>query len=304
MKYQLFQYYDSSQELNLGLHIDGTYLKLPGETLESILARWEETSAKLGELVDSLGGRETVLERLDPSSIRFGPAVPFSATIYGAGANYRDHVEAMSRALKMKISLDPRSEGIPPWHFIKPGRATLAAHGEDIHIPSYVRRFDWEAEVAVVIGKVAENVSVESALSYVAGYSCANDLSARDTFIRHAVDISSPFHFDWLGHKCFRDSCPVGPFLTPAAFVGNPENLGVRCWVNDEQRQSGNTSDHLYGVAEQIAYLSSRIRLFPGDVILTGTPAGVGMETGKFLASGDVIRVQVDGLGTLVNRVI
>jgi 2-keto-4-pentenoate hydratase/2-oxohepta-3-ene-1,7-dioic acid hydratase in catechol pathway len=304
VKYQLFQYYDKSQGLHLGLHVDGVYLKVPGETLESILSTWPEASTRLESLVARRDDRPPGFERLEPSDLRFGPAVPFSATIYGAGANFRDHVVAMSRALKMNISLDPRSEGIPPWHFIKPGRATLAAHGESIRIPSYSKKFDWEAELAVVIGKPAENVAVESALSYVAGYSCANDLSARDTFIRRAVDISSPFHFDWLGHKCFQGSCPIGPFLTPAAFVSDPERLGVRCWVNDEQRQSGNTSDHLYGVAEQVAYLSSRIRLFPGDVILTGTPAGVGMETGKFLMSGDVVRVEVDGLGTLVNRLV
>jgi 2-keto-4-pentenoate hydratase/2-oxohepta-3-ene-1,7-dioic acid hydratase in catechol pathway len=200
----------------------------------------------------------------------------------------------------MKLSLDPKGEGIPPWHFIKPGRATLAGHMERVSIPAYSRKFDWEAELAVIIGSRARDVSVENALACVAGYSCANDLSARDAFARHAVDLSSPFHFDWIGHKCFPGACPVGPFLTPAQFVGSPEALGIRLWVNDRLRQDGNTRNHLYGVAEQIAYLSSRIELQPGDVLLTGTPAGVGMETGTFLARGDVVRVEIDHLGTLV----
>lgn len=304
MRYQIFQYYDASQQLQVGMHVDGAYRALAGESLESMLLSWEANAVRLEALAVRVAEGRDGLVRLDPAALRFGPAAPFSATIYGAGANFRDHVAAMSRALKMKISLDPRAEGIPPWHFIKPGRATLAAHGEDIRIPPYSRRFDWEAEVAVVIGKLAEDVPVEAALSHVAGYSCANDLSARDAFVRHAVDLSSPFHFDWVGHKCFRGACPVGPFLTPAAAVADPERLGVRCWVNDEQRQDGNTADHLYGIAEQISFLSSRIRLFPGDVILTGTPAGVGMETGRFLAAGDVVRVEVDGLGTLVNRLV
>lgn len=304
MKYQIFQYYENASNLMVGARINDEYVKLVGESLDSLLINWHATMPRLDALAQGNGITSNSIERLDPRSIAFAPAVPYSATIYGAGANYRDHVAAMSRALNMKISIDPRGEGIPPWHFIKPGRATLAAHGDDIRIPSYCQKFDWEAELAVVIGRTAKDVPVHTALDFVAGYSCANDLSARDTFIRRAVDLSSPFHFDWVGHKCFHGSCPIGPFLTPAPLVNNPEDLEVRCWVNDEERQRGNTADHLYSVAEQVAFLSSRVCLFPGDVILTGTPAGVGMETGRFLKAGDVIRVQVGQLGTLVNRVV
>jgi 2-keto-4-pentenoate hydratase/2-oxohepta-3-ene-1,7-dioic acid hydratase in catechol pathway len=141
-------------------------------------------------------------------------------------------------------------------------------------------------------------------LSHVAGYSVANDLSARDLLRRDAVEASSPFRFDWIGHKCFPGSCPLGPYLTPAEFVGSPENLDIKLWVNDKLQQDSNTNNHLYSVAEQISYLSMHVTLYPGDVILTGTPAGVGMESGTFLSKGDRLRVWIDKLGTLETTII
>jgi 2-keto-4-pentenoate hydratase/2-oxohepta-3-ene-1,7-dioic acid hydratase in catechol pathway len=147
-------------------------------------------------------------------------------------------------------------------------------------------------------------VTAETALDHVAGYMCANDLSARDHFVRDQADPSSPFRYDWIGHKSFNGSCPLGPVFTPAEFVGSPENLDIKLWVNGEIRQDSNTRNHLYNVAEQIAHLSARTDLYPGDVILTGTPAGVGMERGIFLKRGDVTKVWIDGLGELETRIV
>ncbi|MGX6570212.1 fumarylacetoacetate hydrolase family protein [Cupriavidus necator] len=217
----------------------------------------------------------------------------------GAGANYRDHVVAMAKAFNMDLTTDPKADGVSPWHFIKAGRGTLSAHRQALPYPSHTRMLDWEAELAVVIGKACRNISPGDALDCVAGYTIANDLSARDNLRREQVDASSPFRFDWIGYKCFEGSCPLGPYLTPAAFVASPEALDIKLWVNDELKQNSNTSNHLYTVAEQIAYLSERLTLYPGDVLLTGTPAGVGMESGVFLKRGDSIRVWIDGLGEL-----
>lgn len=171
-------------------------------------------------------------------------------------------------------------------------------------MPADTAKLDWEAELAVIIGRKAEQVSIEEALDYVAGYACANDLSARDHLNRQAVDASSPFKFDWIGHKCFTGACPIGPFITPAEFVNTPENLGIKLWLNDEIKQDSNTNNHLYSVAEQISYLSKRLSLLPGDILLTGTPAGVGMESGVFLQRGDVMRVWIEGLGELETRIV
>ncbi|MDN5518646.1 MULTISPECIES: fumarylacetoacetate hydrolase family protein [Pseudomonas] len=316
MKYQLFAYYNDLQAHATGLLV-GEYaydlgrlaanagVKVPLVSLDALLDDWAATNTQLQGLADRVFGAPALHEgyRLDLEAVEFAPFLARPGTIYAAGANYRDHVEAMARAFNMKLSLDPRSEGIAPWHFIKPGRGCLVAHKQSVEFPAGVRMLDWEAELAVVIGKRASRVSVEEALEYVAGYTCANDLSARDRLRREQVDASSPFRFDWIGHKCFTGSCPLGPYLTPAQFVKDPENLDIKLSRNGAWVQDSNTRNHMYGVAEQISYLSQTIDLFPGDVLLTGTPAGVGMESHTFLERGDVLKVCIEGLGELVTTI-
>lgn len=307
-KYQLFAYRTDRRQ-GRGIAADGRHYdldlaasmlgvrRLPGSTIDDLLVAWDAASALLDKVADKLtkkGAQELAMDE-----VRFLPPLASPGVIYGAGANYRDHVEAMARALNMNLVLDPKAEGIDPWHFIKAGRGTLAAHEESIPFPKHTNRLDWEAELAVVIGRRAHNVPVQQALDYVAGYSCANDLSARDHLVRPPVDPSSPFRFDWIGHKCFTGSCPIGPYLTPAQFIADPENLDIKLWLNDELMQDSNTRNHLYSIAEQIAYLSARLDLYPGDVILTGTPAGVGMERGQFLKPGDTMRISIEELGEL-----
>jgi 2-keto-4-pentenoate hydratase/2-oxohepta-3-ene-1,7-dioic acid hydratase in catechol pathway len=314
MKYQLFTYADNgaagtgiafnSHHYSLDRLAWGT--ALAGKSVMTLLDSWDASHSALKALVDSIdsGIRDSRGAVLDLDKLEFLAPVDNPGAIYGAGANYRDHVEAMGRAFNMKLVLDPRAEGVPPWHFLKAGKATLAGHRQAVPFPDHTQRLDWEAELAVVIGRRATKVSVQDALQYVAGYSCSNDLSARDNLKRDQVDESSPFRFDWIGHKCFTGSCPLGPYITPAEFVASPEKLGIKLWLNGEIRQDSNTSNHLYGVADQISYLSHRLDLFPGDVILTGTPAGVGMETGTFLKRGDVMKVWIDGLGELETTMV
>src|SRR5262249_21657175 len=150
---------------------------------------------------------------------------------------------------------------------------------------------DWEAELTAVIGRPAKNVTLDKALSCVAGYTIANDLSARDVFRRPHVSDTSPFKFDWLSQKVFDGACPLGPWIVPADDVPDPQTLGMKLWVNDVIKQDSNTSGMIFTLAEQIAHLSSRVTLYPGDLILTGTPAGVGMARKEFLKTGDVVRV-------------
>lgn len=312
MKYQLFAYITGQAANRVGVLVGAqaydldklaaaAALELPASSIDALLEQWPRANARLQELaglVHEVPAQYSAAQ-LPLGELQMAPLLDRPGTIYGAGANYRDHVEAMARAFNMKLSLDPRSEGIDPWHFVKAGRATLGAHGQTVDIPAGVKMLDWEAELAVVIGTRASRVSVEDALNYVAGYACANDLSARDRLRRDAVDASSPFRFDWIGHKSFTGSCPVGPYLTPAQYVKDPENLDIKLWRNGTLEQDSNTRNHMYGVAEQISYLSQTLELFPGDVILTGTPAGVGMESGRFLSSGDVLKVWIDGMGDL-----
>lgn len=317
MKYQLFTYLDAGK-VRPGLVVGEKWLDLGSAAhraelptaacarVDDLIETWAEARPALAELAQRVAadGNSFSHDVLDKAAIQLLAPLTRPGAIYGAGANYRDHVEAMARAFDMQLVLDPKKEGVLPWHFLKSGRANLSGHRGEVPFPPRTERLDWEAELAVVIGKRAQAVGADSALDYVAGYMCANDLSARDHLVRAKVDAGSPFRFDWIGHKCFAGSCPLGPVFTPAEFVGSPENLGIKLWVNGEVRQDSNTSNHLYSVAEQIAHLSERMELLPGDVILTGTPAGVGMETGTFLKRGDVTKVWIDGLGELETRIV
>ncbi len=142
---------------------------------------------------------------------------------------------------------------------------------------------------------------MEKALDYVAGYTIANDLSARDLARRTQLPPTSPFHFDWSAHKGFEGSCPLGPWIVPGAAVPDPQRLAIRLWVNGVIKQDSNTSEMIYSVAEQIAHLSSLATLHPGDLVLTGTPAGVGTPRNEFLQPGDHVEVEIEGLGRLEN---
>lgn len=310
LKYQLFTFRSAAQtrrgialdarhhDMDLALEMLGLP-KFPGSNLDALVDDWESCRVDLARLAQALAGSKKAVPTLEVESIEFLSPLTRPGVIYGAGANYRDHVEAMARAFNMKLVLDPKAEGVDPWHFIKAGRGTLAAHRESIPFPPHAQKLDWEAELAVIMGRHARGVPVQEALDYVAGYSCSNDLSARDHLVRQPVDPSSPFRFDWIGHKCFSGACPLGPYLTPAEFVPDPENLDIKLWLNGSLMQDSNTSNHLYTIAEQISYLSHRLDLYPGDVILTGTPAGVGMERGMFLKRGDAMTVWIEGLGEL-----
>ena len=223
----------------------------------------------------------------------------YPGTIYCAGANYTDHVAEMARAQNLPPPPDPRSLGLKPWFFLKPARSTVVGPGARVMRPRGCQKLDWEAELVAVIGTPARDVPAEDALRYVAGYTVANDLSARDLFRRTQLPPTSPFHYDWAAHKGFDGSCPLGPWITPARDVPDPQKLDIRLWVNGAIKQDSNTSQMIYSVAEQISHLSSLATLHPGDIVLTGTPAGVGSPRNEFLQPGDHVEVEIDGLGRL-----
>jgi 2-keto-4-pentenoate hydratase/2-oxohepta-3-ene-1,7-dioic acid hydratase in catechol pathway len=224
------------------------------------------------------------------------------SAIYCAGANYADHAAEMARASGRAPEPDPHTLGLKPWHFLKAGRSTLAAPGETVTITGLSKTMDWEIELAAVIGRAAKNVPLEKALDHVAGYTIANDLSARDMGRRPHVPDTAPFKFDWVAHKNFDGSCPLGPWIVPSQDIPDPQKLGLKLWVNDVLKQDSNTSQMIFTLAEQIEHLSSRVTLQPGDVILTGTPAGVGAARPEFLKAGDVVRLWIENIGTLTNK--
>jgi 2-keto-4-pentenoate hydratase/2-oxohepta-3-ene-1,7-dioic acid hydratase in catechol pathway len=207
--------------------------------------------------------------------------VLWPSAIYCAGANYKDHME--------------------PWHFIKASR-TVAGDKATVKLPKASKAVDWEAELGAVIGKKAKDVPLEKALDYVAGYTIANELSARDLGRRDQVPDAIPFKWDWVGQKCFDDACPIGPWIIPASDIKDPQQLGIKLWVNDVIKQDSHTSQMIFNLAEQLSHLSSRITLWPGDIILTGTPSGVGAARREFLKAGDTAKVWIEDIGTLSNK--
>lgn len=260
----------------------------------ALLDHWQEGLGAIDDRVRELGSDSLRLEAagLASSSLRLEAPILYPSTVFCAGTNYRDHYREMRGE-------DPPAGG-EPFFFLKTSAHSIVGPEAPIRLPAHSCQIDWEAELGVVIGRSAKGVSVERALEHVAGYLIVNDLSARDVFRRS----DTPFGFDWFSQKCFDGSCPMGPWITPAERVPDPQVLDLKLWVNDELMQDSNTGQMIFGVAEQIAYLSSRVTLRPGDVIATGTPAGVGRPRGIFLKPGDRVRIAIEGLGELCNPVV
>ncbi|HSV29507.1 MAG TPA: fumarylacetoacetate hydrolase family protein, partial [Candidatus Omnitrophota bacterium] len=199
------------------------------------------------------------------------------AKIIGIGLNYRDHAAEAGMALPAEPVVFSKHLG------------ALAGPDDALTLPAGTAKLDYEVELAVVIGRPAWQVAEAEALSYVAGYITANDVSARDWQIERGGQ--------WVKGKSAPGFCPLGPWLVTADEIPDPQALKLWTEVNGHRRQNGTTADMVFGVAYLVSYLSNFIALEPGDVILTGTPAGVGMGKGVFLAKGDRVEVSVEGLG-------
>ena len=264
-------------------------------TALGLLSDWDRATEMLRDIAGAPDGKALAM-----SETRLLAPLPVPGTIYCAGANYADHAAEMARRRGDSPPPDPHTLGLRSWHFIKASRC-VAGPGEAIPLPRTSKKVDWEAELAVVIGRKSKDVPEADALAFVAGYTIANDLSARDLSRREGLPETSSFKNDWVGQKCFDGSCPLGPWIVPAEDIPDPHALAIALSVNGEVKQSSNTREMIYSVNEQIADLSARMTLWPGDVILTGTPAGVGSARGEFLKSGDVVRITIQGIGELTN---
>jgi 2-keto-4-pentenoate hydratase/2-oxohepta-3-ene-1,7-dioic acid hydratase in catechol pathway len=264
------------------------------ETVLGLLSCWDEARDRLDEVAGRPGTPLSQARLLAP--------IPVPGTIFCAGANYADHAAEMARRRGQEPPPDPHTQGLRSWHFIKASRCVIGPDAA-IELPKASKKVDWEAELAVVIGRKAKDVPERDALAYVAGYTIANDLSARDLSRREQLPESSSFKNDWVAQKCFDGACPLGPWITLAADIPNPHDLAMSLSINGVVKQDSNTGQMIFSIEEQIADLSARMTLWPGDIILTGTPAGVGVARGEFLKSGDVVRIEIAGLDELVNKV-
>jgi 2-keto-4-pentenoate hydratase/2-oxohepta-3-ene-1,7-dioic acid hydratase in catechol pathway len=262
----------------------------------SLLEEWETTHRALVRAVRQLGsvpGRPL-------SEVSLLAPVLYPRAVFCAGANYWDHAEEMARAQGQ--ALDRTQRATDPWFFMKTSAHSIVGTGAPVKLPEKSRRLDWEAELGVVIGRRAHEIPVERAIEVIAGYTIVNDLSARDLMTR--PDRPVAMLYDWVGQKCFDGAAPMGPWITPAAFVKDCGNLSIKLWVNDTVKQSSNTRQLIHSVAEQICWLSHQVTLLPGDVIATGTPAGVGMARGEYLERGDQVRIEIECCGELITSIV
>lgn len=263
----------------------------------------------VGEL---LGDWDAQVERLagDLEAGRLEDSVPLASiklltpvadppNLYLVGGNYADHAREMQK-LGPDVPVPRAVEG--PLVFLKP-KLALSGPGDPIIMPPGYERLDWEAELAVVIGRRAYKVPVSDVRSYVAGYTVANDVSVRDAF-RRSSDLDPPLAWDWFLHKGWVGSCPVGPWIVPASSGFDPENAPLGLSVNGEVMQDSNTAQMIFSADEIVAFISNVVPLLPGDVIATGTCAGVGMGRGIFLKEGDEVVAEVGGIGQLRNDVV
>ncbi len=253
------------------------------------------------ELVERWSEVEPALRNFDPAGASYIEdaelvlPLRYPRKVLCSGTNYYAHMR------EMKVN---RAEAARPYFFLKPPTTALVGPGEAIVVPADPgAKVDWEAELAVVIGRRARHVNEADALDYVAGYSAINDVSLRGPHrVQHPI--GEPFQWDWLASKGADRSTPLGPGIRPAFQVVNPQQLDLRLWVNGNLKQQANTADMIDGVAALIAAASEILTLEPGDVIATGTPDGVGLPRGEFLRPGDLVQMEVADFGRLSNPVV
>jgi 2,4-didehydro-3-deoxy-L-rhamnonate hydrolase len=260
--------------------------------LRAVLDAWDTWLPWLRTLADDVSRQApSDAERLqaDPASLRL-PFLP--RQIYAAGANYYDHAAEMSGGQR------PDKTQQQPYHFFK-NLSCVIGPNETIHLPPEVTQADWEAELAAVVGRTARRASAAQGLDCIAAYSIMHDVSCRNLGRR----TDQPWSQDWMLGKGWETFAPFGPWLVPAEFVGDPQQLAIKLWVNDELKQNTNTRDMIFTTAEQVEWLSHMARLATGDVISTGTGAGVGRPKGTFLKPGDRVVIEIENIGRLENPV-
>ncbi len=289
---KLLQFFNKG-EIRLGMKTDSGIL----DVKEAAVTLEETVPEQLQDLIHSNEGQERLSRLLTrvveqgekqlftaEEQLEFAPAITNPEKILCIGLNYIDH----AKETNMDIPTSPI--------LFSKFNNSLAAHDETVEIPQGTEKMDYEAELVIVMGKTAKNVSEEEALSYIFGYTVGNDISARDLQMKT---------HQWLLGKTPDGFAPIGPYLVTADEIPNPNELKVECRINGEIRQQGNTNNMIFNCASLISYISHYMTLKPGDIIFTGTPAGVILgypkEKQVWLKSGDEMVISIESIGELKN---
>ena len=273
-------------ETAAGLFALGPSLARVGGPAVAGIAQLVELGESAWRLLPDAARRVDAADRVNGGR-RLAPLL-YPGKILCAGANYFDHLAEMGMP-------GAKKEDQRLFFFMKPPRNAVVGEGDTVCMPIGTKAFDWEVELALVIGRRARNIPVEGALDHVAAWTVAIDFSARD----HNRAPETFYKLDWVAGKANDTCCPMGPRLVPASALGDPQALALKLWVNGELKQDGNARDMIFTVAEQLSIASRIMTLDPGDVLLTGTPAGVGAPKQTFLKVGDRVDAEIGGIGRL-----
>ncbi|MEX1020388.1 MAG: fumarylacetoacetate hydrolase family protein [Litorilinea sp.] len=252
-----------------------------------------EAAQKAADWAVAHAGPEIIF---DVSSTVLRPPLPAPGKLLCLAGNYAEHIQEGGGVFVGKDKMIPR-------FFMKPTTTVIGTHGA-IRIPESTAFADWELELAVVIGKAGRDLTPEQAQEHIAGYTIFNDISARElTFRQDLPQQQGDYYFDWLVGKWLDTFGPMGPWFTTADEIPHWDRLAMKLWLNDELQQDASTGQMVFSPAEAISFISQFVTLEPGDVISTGTPAGVGHSKKLRLNPGDRIRGEIEGLGVLENTV-
>jgi 2-keto-4-pentenoate hydratase/2-oxohepta-3-ene-1,7-dioic acid hydratase in catechol pathway len=266
----------------------------PSAGLMTVFARWAENEPILLEAVGALTENTSAHSVPAPKQLEdWLTPLRYPSKVICTGANYYDHVTKDGGHSGFS-----KEDNIPLF-FLKPPTTTLVGQGKSVRYPMQSGKFDYELELAFVIGKRGRHIAVEEARNHIAGFTIGLDLSARD-WQRHPKHLAK---FDLFGGKAFDDSCPLGPAIVPARFVDDG-NLELKFRLNGELKQDANTKDMIWPVPELVSRISEHVTLEPGDVVMTGTPAGVGLSTGIWMHVGDHLQGEISGLGSLEVEIV
>jgi len=307
--------FDREPEVALVIGDRAVPLARTGEA-RNLLALLEDWDAVLPALERAAADPALLAEARDLGTLAVhAPYLP--RQIFCTGANYKKHVvglimgdpsmrtaehEGLSteeRQRQVEKMMDARKDALP-YCFVKLPSCVVGPQDEVV-LPRNVEKPDWELELGVVIGRRARHVTAEDAMHYVAGFVIVNDVTAREHIFRRD---GSAIGADWLSGKCFPTFLPFGPMIVPREYFADPYDLRIRLSVNGKIYQDESTADMMASIERQVAYLSDRVELQPGDVICTGSPYGNGSAFGIFLKDGDVMEGTITGLGTQRNRCV
>jgi len=285
---KLVSYKSTGEQVHLGAlkgnHIVNLHHASAGELPDDMLE-----FLKAGEVAMQAANNLQIKagDGINADSVKLLSPVTNPSKIIAIGLNYMDHIREADIGVPELATM-----------FCKYPSAIIGTDAEIHWSSTLTQQVDYEAELAVVIGKMAKDVSEANAYDYVAGYMNCNDVSARDLQFRPGDQ--------WLRGKCLDSFCPLGPYLITSDEIDDPHNLSIKCMLNGQLMQDSSTREMIYRIPYLIEYLSEAFTLLPGDVIATGTPHGVGAfrDPPIWLGQGDVVSVEVEGLGSLTNRCV